>query len=241
MGYDVTPAWLQGPLGQAVLASETDTVQQALAQMFGVHFLQLGCWGAPDQFLQYAQTRHRSLVDNQPGLGVGALSRSSRLAIASDSIDVLLLPHTLEMDPEPHQVLREVDRVLVGEGHLLVLGFNPLSAWGLRHAVSRGKFPHGATRVIPEKRMRDWLSLLGMEVSQSLRCVHALPVDRESVQRRLVGLAQTGAKFWPRLAGVYILVAQKRVYSATPIRPQWHRKSRVVAGGLVKPTTRSAA
>ncbi|MDH3588099.1 MAG: class I SAM-dependent methyltransferase [Gammaproteobacteria bacterium] len=227
-------------MGQALLASETAAVERALIQMFGLHLLQVGCWGEPDQFLKFARTRRQALIAETSEPGVAALSSPSRLAIASDSVDAVLLPHTLETDAEPHQVLREVDRVLVGEGHLIVLGFNPWSAWGARHFATRGKFPNGTHRLIPEKRMRDWLSLLGMEVSKSRRCVHTPPIDRESVQRRLSGLEQTGARYWPRLSGAYILVAQKRVYSVTPMRPQWKRKPRL-AGGLVEPTTRSAA
>ncbi len=236
----VRPDWLQGALGQAVLASESAAVEQAIAKCFGLHTLQVGLWGAADQFLRFAPTRCQSLIADRSDPGIAAVSRPSRLAIATDSVDLLLLPHTLEIDPEPHQVLREANRVLVGQGQVIVLGFNPYSVWGMRHFVSRRKFPSNARRFIPEKRMRDWLSLLGMEVSACLRCVHAPPIVRESIQRRLSPVERAGARFWPRFSGVYILVAQKRVLSMT-MRPQWSRRTRVIAGGLVKPSMRSAA
>lgn len=240
MTDDVRPDWLQGSLGQAVLARESAVVERALTQVFGLQMLQVGLWGAPEQFLQYAQTRCHSVICGEKKPGIAAISRPSRLAIASDSVDAVLLPHTLEIDPEPHQVLREVDRVLAGQGQLIVLGFNPYSAWGMRHYLTRGRFPSGARRFIPEKRMRDWLSLLGMEVSDCVRTVHIPPIGRESIQRRLGGMERISEKYVSRFAGVYILVAQKRVYSMT-MRPQWSRKTRVIAGGLVKPSMRSAA
>lgn len=240
MNAALTPDWLTGPMGQALLASETQAAEQALGQIFGLHLLQIGSWGAPDQFLRFARTRRQALISATGEPGVHARSRPSRLAIASDSVDAVFLPHTLETDAEPHQVLREAERVLVGEGHLIVLGFNPWSPWGLRHFLSRRGFPAGTRRFIPEKRMRDWLSLLGMRVGPTLRCGYGLPFDKESVQRRSVRMARAGSRYWPRCSGVYVLVAQKRVYSVTAMRPQRVRRPRV-AGGLVEPTTRSAA
>lgn len=228
-------------MGLALLASESAAVEQALAQIFGLQLLQVGSWGLPDQFLRYARTRRQSLLAAESGTGVAAISRPSRLSIESDSVDVVLLPHTLEIDPQPHQVLREADRVLVGEGHLIVLGFNPWSAWGLRHVVSRRRFPVGARRLIPEKRLSDWLSLLGMDVAESVHHLHAPPINRESLQRRLGSLEGVGRRVLSPLPGAYVLVAQKRVYSVTPVRPSWSRTRHRVAGGLVEPTTRSAA
>ncbi len=227
-------------MGLSLLAVESIAAEQALDQLFGLNAIQVGCWGAPDQFLRHARTRKQSLIASRAAPGVAAISRPSALAIESDSVDVVVLPHTLETDPEPHKVLREADRVLVGDGHLLILGFNPYSSWGLRHAASRGRFPAGVAQLIPERRLHDWLSLLGMEVSESIRHLHLPPIDHEPVQRRLAGMGSLGQRLVSPLPGAYMLVAQKRVYSVTALRPQWKTKPRV-AGGLVKPTTRSAA
>ncbi|NNF60721.1 MAG: methyltransferase domain-containing protein [Gammaproteobacteria bacterium] len=240
MSSDVRPEWLTGPMGQALLASETAAVEEALSQVFGLHLLQIGSWGQPDQFIRFARTQRQALVATDGVPGLSARSRPSRLGIASDSVDAVLLPHTLETDSQPHEVLREVERVLVGEGHLIVIGFNPLSAWGARHLALRRRFPRGTRQLIPEGRMRDWLSLLGMKVEPAIRCGHCAPVDQESVLNRLKWFERAGARYWPRLSGVYVLVARKRVYSVTAMRPQWSRRPRV-AGGLVEPTTRSAA
>lgn len=235
------PRWLDSSLGATLLDSETRAVAEALSSVFGFNLLQVGLWGAAQQFTPHARTRHASVVGAEASSALGARCRPSRLAVASDSIDAVLLPHTLELDPEPHRVLREVSRVLVGEGHLVVLGFNPYSAWGLRRALARGAFPRGARQLIPERRLRDWLTLLGLEVCHARRCVYVPPVNRESLLRRLDGLERSAPSYLHAVAGVYVLVAQKRVYSVTPLRPQWSRKPRRVAAGLAEPTTRSAA
>ncbi len=236
----INPHWLATPLGEALLASETRAVAQSLDHVFGLNLVQVGCWGQTDQFTAHARVRHRAVVDTSAAPGISGLCRASRLSIASDSVDAVLLPHTLELDAEPHTVLREAQRVLVGDGHLIVLGFNPWSAYGLRRLIARGGFPHGAGQLIPEYRLRDWLALLGFEVCLSQRCAYAPPVNRVAVQRRLAGFDAWAGRYLPALAGAYVLVAKKRVYSVTPMRPAWSRKPRVAAG-LVEPTTRSAA
>lgn len=236
-----TPAWLDGPLGRTLAACETPVVEQALSQAFGLQMLQIGAWGEPGRFIAAARTLRAAVVSAEPGPGVSMVCRPARLGVASASVDTVLLPHTLERDPEPHNVLREVERVLVGEGHLIVLGFNPYGLWGLRRALSRRRFPAGIDRLVPEGRLRDWLALLGLEVVDARRYLFPLPLNRESVQRRCAGLEQVGVRFWPGLSGAYMLVAQKRVYSVTPLRPSRQRRLRVVGGGLAEPTTRSAA
>ncbi|MCN4144869.1 MAG: class I SAM-dependent methyltransferase [Thiohalomonas sp.] len=55
------------------------------------------------------------------------------LGIQNQSVDVVILAHTLEFEMNPQQILREVDRILVPEGKAVFLGFNPFSLWGLWH------------------------------------------------------------------------------------------------------------
>lgn len=241
MDRNLSPHWLRTPLGAALLESETRAVTEALSNVFGFNLLQVGLWGHPGQFIGAARTRFKNVVDVDSDAGVSAQCRPGALAVASDSIDAVLLPHTLELDPEPHKVLREVARVLTGTGHVVVLGFNPWSPWGARRLLARGAFPRGARQLIPEGRLRDWLALLGLEVCGAHRCAFMPPVNKQSFLRRLGDTDRWGDSYLRALAGGYILVAQKRVYSVTPLRPQWARRPRRVAAGLVEPTTRSVA
>lgn len=237
----MTPRWLQGPLGSALLQHEQEAVADALDQVFGLSLVQVGQWGPADLFVQHARTRNHAVIAPQGGPGITAVAEPERLGIASDSVDAVLLPHTLELHPEPHRVLREAARVLVGDGHLLVIGLNPWSGFGLRRLMARGRFPSGTVQLISERRLRDWLSLLGFEVCSAERTAPIAPFDNAAVQRRLGGLGPRCGRMLRPVAGVYLLVARKRVYSVTPMRPAWTRRPRVAATGLVEPTTRSAA
>src|ERR1043165_1786335 len=124
-------AWLRSPLGARLYALERKLVSEALAQVFGWQLLQIGLWGDDDALISEARTQRNSVLAWHGQHAAGAAttrgtllrSRTDSLAIASDAVDAVLLPHTLEYEPDPHEILREVGRILTGEGHLVVLGF----------------------------------------------------------------------------------------------------------------------
>ncbi len=231
--------WFDTPLGASALALETRVLQDALADVFGFELLQIGRWGGANELSASARTQHRRWIAPD-ARGPGAIrAEFHALPIASASVEAVLLPHTLEHAPEPHELLREVERILVGEGHVLVCGFNPYGPWGLRHLVSRGRFPPVSTRLMSEGRTRDWLRLLGFEVVDARRYLFAPPWARRVCEGG--GLLEShGATFMPPLAGAWLIKARKRVRTLTPIRPQWQRRLAVV-GGIAEPTSRNVA
>jgi SAM-dependent methyltransferase len=230
--------WLATPLGRRCLANEQRLIRGALDRVFGEQFLQIGAWGPRNAFLRYARTQRRALIDWRPDAEADVISDSERLAIASDAIDVVLLPHTLERTESPHALLREVDRILRPDGHLLVLSFAPAGLWGLRHLLSSRGFPDGRERVVREGRLRDWLELLSFDVGSATRYCHTLPIERFK-QLRVLPREELAQRWLPMLSGGYLLRAQKRVYPLTTVR-MWKRGARLrVVGGLVEPTTRS--
>jgi len=214
-------------------------VSEALAQVFGWQLLQIGVWGDDDGLIGEARTQRTAVLARQGEHKVSLYTRPESLAIASDSVDAVLLPHTLEYEADPHEILREVARILPGEGQLVILGFRPFSGWGVRHSFADKGFPPGTERLIGEWRMRDWLKLLGFEVTDARRYLFTPPWGAAAPrsQRLLEG---AGERLWPLLAGAYLLKARKRVYCLTPIRPRW-RSAKPVVGGLLEPTARNAA
>jgi SAM-dependent methyltransferase len=230
--------WWSTALGGALLSAECELLGEALEDVFGWELLQVGAWGAVHDLLAASRTRHHAVIA-PPTFATGAdvVARPSHLPITSDSIDAVLLPHTLEFAADPYAIVREVDRVLVGEGQLLVLGFRPWSLWGVRARANRSGFPPGLRRVLSERRLRDWLVLLGYEVVAARHYLYASPWatwpngNNAAILRR--------ALLNPLPAGAYLLKARKRVYTLTPIRPRFREKPAVI-GGLVKPTTRSS-
>ena len=234
-------AWWDSALGRALLAAESEILGEALEDVFGWELLQVGAWGSGRELLTGSRTRRQSLVAAAAFRGpADIIARPSQLPVTSDCIDAALLPHTLEFAPDPYAVLREVDRVLVGEGQLLVLGFRPWSLWGMRARWSRSGFPPGMRRVLPERLLREWLVLLGFEVVATHRYLYLSPWSRGLARGEGTGRMLRAGLTYPLPAGAFLLKARKRVYALTPVRPRFREKPAVI-GGLVKPTTRTRA
>jgi SAM-dependent methyltransferase len=232
-------AWWASPLGGALLAAESQLLGEALEDVFGWELLQIGAWGAGRELLSGARTRRQSIVA-PPGLSSSAdiRARPTQLPIISDSIDAVLLPHILEFASDPYAIVREADRVLVGEGRLLVLGFRPWSLWGLRARWSRSGFPPDMRRVLSERRIREWLVLLGYEVVSAQHYLFRGPWSSGLATSEGTGRMLRRGLTYPLPANAYLLKARKRIYTLTPIRPRF-RERPAVLGGLVKPTTRA--
>jgi SAM-dependent methyltransferase len=230
--------WLATPLGRRCLSTEQRLVRRTLDCVFGEQLLQVGSWGARDQFVRYARTQRTAVLD-EPGEATSAdiVSSLDRLAIAADTIDAIVLPHTLERTESPHAVLREAARVLRPDGCLLALGFAPTGFWGLRHLLARGGYPQGSRHLIREGRLRDWLELLSFEVEPAQGYCHTLPLEK--VRRTGSVPRERWARRWlPLLAGAYLIVARKRIVHLTPIRPAFRRPRLRAVGSLVEPSTR---
>ena len=229
--------WLATSLGQALLAEESRVVEEAFDGIFGEQCLQLGLWGEQKTFLRHTRTQRAAMID-AGGLsdGQAAVGELHRLPVASDSIDCVLLPHTLDYSHRSHAILREVDRVLTAHGHIVILGFKPGGLWGIRRLIPGAGLPPDADHLVSDRRLKDWLKLLDFRIQGNLRYFFhwPLPGIRGAASPRW---EQRGRRWWPELSACYMLTAQKRVSTLTPVRPVWRRKPKVVAG-LAEPSTR---
>jgi SAM-dependent methyltransferase len=232
--------WLDTPLGRTVHDLEAELLAEALADVFGFELLQVGSWGPAESLSGSARTQHRRWVAPDAE-GPGAIRAVyDHLPIATGSVEAVLLPHTLEYATDPHELLREVDRVLVGEGHVLICGFNPYGPWGVRHLASRRRFPPTAARLLSESRIADWLRLLGLEIVSSRRYLFASFWSRRLSGRSRSWLERHGPTIAAPLAGAYLVKARKRVVGLTPIYRSSARRPLVVVGAP-EPTSRNAA
>lgn len=230
--------WLQTPLGAALLATEQRIVEEAFDGIFGEQCLQLGVWGDAQTFLKHSRTQRKCLIDQVPGEGVSTVGQLHNLPVDNDSVDCVLLPHVLDYSDRPHAILREVDRVLTAHGHLAVLGFKPGGFWGLRRLIRGAELPPEAYDLVPERRLRDWLQLLDMHIHGVTRYFFRWPLT--GIRRSATTHWESrGQRFWPEFAACYMLTAQKRVSTLTPVRPVWRKKPKVVAG-LAETTNRVA-
>lgn len=247
-----------------MLQWEKSQADEVLADAFGFHALQMGL---PDlSALEANRMPHRwlALQGESPAFGTGtgmtegfeadiALAESGQgygagaalhcefdaLPFPSQSLDLVVLPHALEFSRDPHLTLREVERVLVPEGRVLITGFNPASLWGLRHRRERRRLMAGATRsglaveqtprepslsmadhqviggpigeTISVPRLRDWLRLLSFELEGARFGCFRPPMEQARWLDRWAWVDRLGARWCPVVGGVYALLAVKRV------------------------------
>lgn len=237
--FEATRGWLETPLGQALALQEARVIEEVLDGLFGAECLQLGIWGEPRAFLKFARTQRTAcLASPSHALSAeppSAYGRLHRLPIASDCIDVAILPHTLDFSTRPHEILREVHRVLRSDGHLVILGFKPGGLWGLRRLIPGAAMPPHANSLVSDRQLSDWLKLLDLHIHGITPYFFRWPLTRRRVPDNQAW-ERRGRRWWPELSACYLLAAQKRVAPLTLSKP-WRARPKVVAG-LAEPTTR---
>ena len=239
--------WLETPAGLYVRDWEQSRLDELTADIFGFNALQIGLpqvaalranrmphkW-LSDSALMYPND-HGAAADlrlagepQSATVPVTVVHDYAELPFASQSLDLVVLPHVLEFAAEPHQVLREVERVLIPEGQLIVCGFNPASLWGARQAAGRLSGAHFLPldgEFISLPRMKDWLKLLNMEVNRGHFGCYAPPCKTEKWLGRYAFMEKAGNRWWPYLGAVYMVQAIKRVKGMRLIGPAWKRRT----------------
>jgi len=245
--------WLKTPPGEYLLAWEREQFDQAVSDIFGYHALQLGFTELdtlranrmPDQWLAAASllhaANHGTALDASSSLPEAAraalVTDAGALPFAANSLDLLVLPHTLELSQDPHATLREVERVLVPEGRVVISGLNPTSLWAMRqrraHFYQRfGRcdlFLPEAGEFIGYWRLRDWLRLLNFEVESGRFGCYRPSFETDKWLSRFEWMDKAGGRWWPIFGAVYFLVAVKRVRGMRLLEPTWKTRKTVAA------------
>ena len=213
--------WLDSPQGQYVMAWELARIDAMVADIFGYNALQLGL----PKFDLLAQNRIplRQLAGESGAVDV--LCDLRELPFSANSIDLVVMPHILEFHEDPHQILREVERVLIPDGQLLITGFNPHSLWGLRRRLPKrpDAFPMNGD-YISVLRLKDWLQLLSFEVDRGNFGCYAPPCEQKHWLKRWHFMEAAGDRWWSFAGGVYLLRAVKRVRGMRLILPPWSQE-----------------
>jgi len=218
-------AWFNSPMGQVVIEQETAVLDTMLQKIFGYYLVQVGSIGG-QKLTRASRIAHRSIIELAPRLSsqsnIDAIALAHQLPIASDSVDVVVLSHVLEFAEQPHQVLRETERVLIPEGRVIILGFNPFSLWGIRGLFFwKRKSPPWCGQFMHLLRMNDWLTLLGFELVEQHTLLYNPPCSYPKWFETLRFMEYIGHHWWPKWGGVYILHGIKRQSTLTPIYPRW--------------------
>ncbi len=224
--------WFETPPGRYLLAWERAEFDRAVSDIFGYHALQLGL---PELDTLHANRMpHRWLAVDEP-IESGARNRPhlvtdfSALPFEENSLDLVVLPHSLELNVDPHATLREVERVLVPEGKVVICCLNPASLWGLRqrreHVYRRLGFGQlylpDAGDFIGYWRLRDWLRLLSFEVESSSFGCYRPSFSTDRWLERFDWLDHAGERWWPIFGAAYFLVAVKRVRGVKLVGRAW--------------------
>jgi SAM-dependent methyltransferase len=245
--------WLATPAGRYLLEWEQHHLDLVVADLFGFHALQVGL---PElDALRANRMPHRwvgsesvepppSAGETMPRAAVALNLDFDALPFDSASLDLVVLPHTLELARDPHQTLREVERVLVPEGRVVIVGFNPASLWGLRQGLGRVRLGLGLGKQRPlflpatgeflgYRRLRDWLRLLSFEVESGRFGCYRPPVASERWLQRYEWMDGSGERWWPVFGAAYFVVAVKRVRGMRLVGLVRDQRQRVKAAATV--------
>jgi len=240
--------WFATPAGRYLLGWEQERYDELVADIFGYNALQLGMPGLaglranrmPHRWLALGEEESQLLrsetpADAQP---VSLLAEAVALPFPEGSLDLVAMPHTLELSIDPHAALREVYRVLMPEGRVVISGLNPWSLWGLRQWRERlyQRCGGGGQLYLPDVgefitpgRLRDWLRLLGFELeSISFGCYRPAATSERWLQK-YGWMDELGARWWPILGAGYVIVAAKRVQGVRLLEPSWRKVPKAAA------------
>ena len=230
--------WLNKPIGSYLLDQEQALFDEVVSDIFGFNALQLGFHQADllrnsriPFVLKASETRGNFLCETQ------------QMPIASNTMDLVLLPHTLDFSINPQQTLREVERILVAEGHVVITGFNPISSWGLRRFVSKRCSSSSAmwhAHFLSSLRIKDWLTLLGFELVVTRMACYKVPLQSARWMQRFDSLDRVGSRCWPMFGGIYCIVAKKRVLGMKIIKPNW-KQAKLKRGLAISPSQKDDA
>lgn len=234
--------WFGSPAGRYLLAWEQERYDELVADIFGYNALQLGMPGLaglranrmPHRWLALGEGEAQLPAD-VPGAGgpaVSLLAEDVALPFPEACLDLVAMPHTLELSVDAHAALREVYRVLMPEGRVVISGLNPWSLWGLRQWRARlyQRCGGGGQLYLPDVgefitpgRLRDWLRLLGFELESISFGCYRPAVTSERWLQQYGWMDGLGARWWPILGAAYVIVAAKRVHGMRLLEPSWRK------------------
>jgi SAM-dependent methyltransferase len=216
--------WLsQQFLGNCLLAEEARIIAKLLDRHYGKHSLLIG---VPKQarLLNISSIPCRAIatplfVHREQHINY-IETTLHELPVITGSIDLVLLPHTLEFIENPRQLLSEACRVVKPEGLIAICGFNPYSLWGLRKFFSDKEIPWSGHFFQPGQ-VRNWLKLADFEMEMQTSILFRPPLSHSHWYERLAVMEHAGKFLFNHLGGVYVLLARAKVIPLTPIKMKW--------------------
>lgn len=162
--------WLASPQGQALTRQEQVKAAPILTNTFGYLALQVGL--PHIDYLTSNRSRKKLIVSSQnmhaytykyPCIQAPA----NQIPLEEQSVDLIILPHTLELSSQPEDILKEAHRILINEGQLLITGFNPWHIGMLRWLYRSNNLPTlPYQQFISITKIKKWFTLYGFEINR---------------------------------------------------------------------------
>ncbi len=186
-----------------------------LPKILGDHLLKIG--GLSGEIHCELPHLHQMIVSTEIDENLTALLTEDNLSLmqasllelpfVEDSINACLLINVLNFSQDPHQILREINRVLCDDGYLFVSLFNPFSRLLFKRTLGitpQQSFPFRQYLLC---RVIDWLELLNFDILAQqhlpLHNEHGLfsPLTVICAQKRVCPLTLQPQKMHFRAAG----------------------------------------
>jgi len=261
-------AWFATPPGRELAAAEAGRLRAMLpaaylpaaAQIGGVHLdgvmaavntgvravvgpLAGTVTAGPEMVTADAKTAAAEAETAPPTL-LTVHAKPEHTPLGGNSIDLALLPHTLDLCADPHAVLRETAQVVAPDGYIAVAGFNPHGLWAWLNWLRPGSpHPPRRGRHHPLTVVQDWLALLGFESVAGEMVFYRPPFTDARRPRwrrwheRLAFLERAGPRWWPFAAAAYVLLARKKTLRLAGVA----ERARAAPGLAVAPSPVAAA
>ncbi len=213
--------WYNTPLGNFVFDLEMVHIHSVLRHLAGYYAVQLS--GAyqrnllADSLLRYhffgicsnKWLHHAENTFYYDGI---------HLPLKSESVDLVLLPHTLDISTQQHSILKEVARIVRGYGYVIILGFNPMSLWRIKQLMGFSKKNQylSDSYFIHYKQLMDWLRMQNLNPVVFQPYFFVPPVNQANILQRLRFIEKIGERYWPIFTSGYLLLARKET---TPVHP----------------------
>ena len=224
---EVSPSieqWFQSPLGASLLEAEQAVIDRALGYLFGYHLMQLSV----DRSVKlYSQSKvnhcfglHPLTTDAELCSG---MCQFDQLPLGKGSIDVAILHHVIDFAAKPHRLLREVVRSVVPHGHVVIVGFNPVSMMGASRMVARvaQRKAYQRSHSIRMSRIIDWLRVLDCEPVRTEKGLYRLPLNNQFMLDKSKWFERVGQKILNPFGSFYVVIARKEQGATIPLKPQW--------------------
>jgi len=235
-------AWFDSVLGKELLSAEQAVVDRIVPTLFGMHLAQFSVDPRVKLYDKSPVTHCFSIIPSTE-LGVdenNLVAENKEIPLAHESVDVVLLHHALDFTDSPHQVLREASRILRPGGHVVIVGFNPLSLWGLYKHFSRKKqLPPWCAHFISHRRLSDWLQLLHLTELRHISGYDCQSLEKPTMRSRLACVRNTMKRSPAENGAFSVMLARKDIAGTTPLRSGWTLR-RLINIPVPEPSTRGS-